>query len=262
MVKKENKLSWMMLFIPVYLLILYQGLSQQVSQSKYSVLIYTFFVLVSIAGIIVEIRKKMALDRRREAAARGELQQGKTRLLPEVPALSSPVRFQYLPSKGHWGFFLYFSTVFLFIFEIVFLIGAFSPGDPFRDLHTQMAIALPIIGLALWIGTYLLRSTQWLLVTEDGVTKRTLIGKTTIRWQDARLFATHASTYPNASFWGNSEFFELSSGRNIIHWTASQPVVFGLFIRRVSYEQYEQHMQGLLATIEAKTGLKCYDLRA
>ena len=211
-----------MLFVPIYLWILYQGFSHQVSQTRYDVFLYIFFVLAAIGGIIVEIRKKMALDRWREAAVRGEPQQGKIRLLPEVPALSLPVRFQYLPSKGQWSFFLYFSTVFLLIFETVFLVGAFNPGDPFRDLHTQMAITLPIMGLPLWAGTYLFRSTQWLTVTEDGVTKRTLIGKTTIRWQDARLFATHASTYPNAAFWGNSEFFELSSSRNIIHWSASQ----------------------------------------
>src|SRR5689334_21829875 len=138
MVKKENKLSWMMLFIPVYLLILYQGLSHQLSPANYSVFFYIIFVLAAIGSIVAEIRKKMALDRRREDAARGELQQGKIRLLPEVPALSLPIRFQYLPSKGQWSFFLYFSTVFLLILEIVFLVGAFNPGDPFRDLHTQM----------------------------------------------------------------------------------------------------------------------------
>src|SRR5579871_570510 len=136
MVKRENKLSWMMLFIPVYLLILYQGFSHQVSQSKDAVFLYIFFVLAAIAGVIVEIRKKMALDRRREVATRGEFQQGKIRLLPEVPALSLPIRFEYLPGKGQWSFFLYFSTVFLLILEIVFLVGAFNPGDPFRDLHT------------------------------------------------------------------------------------------------------------------------------
>src|SRR5690348_4375604 len=188
MLKMENKLSWMMLFIPIYLLILYQGLSHQVSPSNYGVFFYIFFVLAAIVGVIVEVRKKMALDRRREAAARGQFQQGKMRLLPEVPTLSLPVRFQYLPSKGQWSFFLYFSTVVLLILEIVFLVGAFNPGDPFRDLHTQMAITLPIMGLALWVGTHLFRSYQWLTVTDDGVTKRTLVGKTIIRWQDARLF--------------------------------------------------------------------------
>ena len=263
MVNKENKLSWMMLFIPAYPLILYQGLSHQVSQSKYSVFIYLLIVLGAIAGIILEIRRKVALDRRREAVARGELEQVKIRPLPESSALSLPVRFQYLPGKRQWGFYLYLSTVFLLIFEIVFLVGAFSPGDPFRDLHTSMAITLPVLALALWLGTYFFRSTQWLIVAEEGLTKRTLLSKTTMRWQDARLFASHAPTSSNSSLSGNPvDVFELSSSSEIIHWTGSQHIVFGLYLRRIPHETYEQHMQALLATITAKTGLKCYDLSA
>ncbi len=263
MVKKENKLSWTMLLIPVYLWILYQSITRQISQPLDLMIFYSIFILFLIVGIIAELRKKSRLDLRRESAARRELQEVKERSLPEVNALSLPERIQYLPASSQWSIYLYLSTAFILILEIIFIVNALNPGDKFRDLHIQMAIILPIMGVAFWIGTFLYRSTQSFKVTEDGLTKRTLLSKTTILWKDAHLFAIHARTYNTITFGGTPDgILELASNRKIIHWTIPRFSLPGLLLRKTSFETYEQHMQGLLATIAARTELVCYDLNA
>ena len=261
MVKKENKLSWNMLMAFGFLLVLYQGFTGLTHQSTFQMFLIVLFVLAAFYGNIVELRRKVMLDRRREAAVQSELQQLPLRPVPEAAALPLPTRMQYLPASSQWSLYLYLSSACILILEIIFVVNALNPGDKFRDLHIQMAIILPIMGFALWIGTFLYRSTQRLYITEEGLTKRTLISKTTIRWKDAHLFAIHARTYTTTTLWGTFDgIWELASNKKIIHWTIPQLSAPGLLLRKTSFETYQQQMRGLLATIATQTRLKCYDL--
>lgn len=107
------------------------------------------------------------------------------------------------------------------------------------------------------------RVRQQITLTQDGLLQVGLFSKVrSIPWRDARLFAIlgiyGAKTYPLPTQ------FELASHEEIIRWgwmhENSRKVLY--FAKsKVSPEEYQRQMQGVLSVIAAKTGLPLYDLR-
>jgi len=258
------------MLIPIaFLITLIQNISnQKIAHTPLSNIALFLFGCITIGWIvqvILEIRKKIRLDHQREAAARGKIQrQVQEQPQPDPNALSLPVQIQHLSSNRLWLPWLYFCTAFIVVFELIFIINMLQPSDRFRDLHIQMSIILPICLLMLWGGTFLYRSYQWLEVTDERLTFRTLVSKKTIYWKEARLFAVHTAI-PSAftfSFTRESDdVFELSSAKRIIHWTWIQNTTPVLIKEKTSFEIYQQQMRGLLQVITAKTRLPLYDLK-
>lgn len=207
---------------------------------------------------IAEVRKKMRLDRKREAIVQGEIQ-GQAVEVPEVDisSLSLPARIQYLPARGGSTELIVFGAIILFILELLFIIFAILPNSQY-DLQVQMAIFIPLFAIAVFGGILLYRSTQRLEITDDGLTFRTIFGKRTIRWKEARLFVLH--TRITSSSLNSGKVFELSSGKQIIHWTGLQGSSTFMVKTVTPFAEYERWMKALPALIEEKTGLKLYEI--
>ncbi len=257
MVKKENKLSWIMVGIIFYIVLLIQIIFYPAPSHSLSIIAipgWSFFVLFWVWQVVAEIKKKIRLDQQREAAALGEVQKLAQEQPPADPrALSLPSRIQHLPRNGFWITLLYICTVVFLIIEIVFISIALQKRD------FQLAIIFPVTLIALWLGTWLYRSQQWLEVTDDGLTFRTLISKRTIRWKDARLFAVITASRP---IFITDDIFELSSAKSIIHWTWKKGWLPSQMVKtKVDHETHQQHLKGLLSVITAKTGLPLHDFR-
>jgi len=96
--------------------------------------------------------------------------------------------------------------------------------------------------------------------TEHGLTTR-YAGKTaTVRWSEARLFAFYDTLGVQKS--GASITYELSSARNIVRWTWVQRKTRFMGQEPIAtQDEYNHQMQGLLALVQARTGLPLYDLR-
>ena len=260
MVKKENKLSWTIIFTIAFIATLTQNIFNPVpsrSISTIAILSWSFFALFWVWQIVAEIRKKIRLDRQREASARGDTQKlAQEQPAPDPHALSLPMRIQHLPRNGFWIILLYTCTVVFLILEIVFISIALQKRD------FQIAIILPITLIVLWLGTWLYRSQQWLEVMDDGLTFRTLTGKRTIRWKDARLFAVHPPITAYRPIYPTDDIFELSSAKSIIHWTWRKGWFPSQVVKaKVHPETQRQQMQELLSIIRAKTELPLYDFR-
>src|SRR2546423_1809401 len=159
MVQKENKLSWTMLMIIVFIALLIQNIfypGPSRSISNIALLLWSVFGLFQILQIVAEIRKKTRLDRQREASARGDTQKlAQEQPVPDPHALSLPMHIQHLPRNGFWIALLYLYTVVILIFEIIDIFTALQPADAMRDLHVQVAIILPVTLIVLWLGTWL-----------------------------------------------------------------------------------------------------------
>ena len=266
MVKKENKFSWTMVGFIAYLALPIENFFNPVSSrgmTTTTTVVLSFFALTWLWQIVAEIRKKLGLDRQREAAALGEVQKlAQEQPSTEADTFSLPLRIQHIPRNGMWIVLLYIYTVVFLILEIVFISLTLQSRDANKDLDVQIAIIFPVTLVVLWVGTWLYRSQQWLEVTDDGLSFRTLISKRTIRWRDALLFAVHLPISASRPIFATDDIYEVSSARSIIHWTWKKGWFPSQVVRtRVHPETQQQQMQGLLSIIRAKTGLSLYDFR-
>lgn len=96
--------------------------------------------------------------------------------------------------------------------------------------------------------------------TEYGLTTRYGGKTTTVAWSEARLFAFYGTFGVRKS--GASIPYELSSANAIVRWTWVQGRTRFISLEPVDpQDEYNHQMQGLLALVQQRTGLKLYDLR-
>jgi hypothetical protein len=104
-------------------------------------------------------------------------------------------------------------------------------------------------------------SRREITVTESGLTAREGMEKThSVMWHEARLFAIYGTFGAQKS--GAAVTYELSSARDIVHWTWIQRRRLSPGLEpTIPHDEYNQQMQALLSLVAAMTGLQLYDLR-
>ena len=115
-----------------------------------------------------------------------------------------------------------------------------------------------ILGMA--SAVYLSRlSSQQLDVAEDGLTSHSMGQASSLRWNEARLFARYGTFGAQKS--GAALTYELSSAGEIVRWTWVRHKTYPVGLEpTILPDEYNGQMEALLSLVAAKTGLALYDL--
>lgn len=234
--------------------------------------LYGFLFLCFITSFVTTITQRrywQRIERRRLVAAGGD-----PSLLAGEQPIANPAALQ-LPCKimirmGNGAILLLTGMVLVFalLFSAVsswlndsFLFISPDRFHNFLELFAIMSTSMVIVLLALFLSPVGL-GRQKVEVTEQGLKARYGGKKSTVRWEEARLFAMYNTWGMQKD--GSSITYELSSATDIARWAwvlRPKPLRMGM-VSTVSFEEYTRQMQALHALIVARTGLPLFDLRA
>lgn len=233
--------------------------------------IYGFITLCSITSFVTTITQRrywQRIERSRLAAAGGD-----PSLLADEQPIANPAALQ-LPCKimvrmGNGaillltGMVLVFALVFSAVYSWLndgFLFISPDRFHNFLELFAIVGSSMVIVLLALFLSPVGL-GRQNVEVTEQGLKMRYGGKKSSMRWEEVRLFAMY-KTYGTQKI-VSSITCELSSATDIARWTwILRPNRLHLnLVPTVPFEEYTRQMQALNALIVARTGLPLYDLR-
>ena len=246
----------LLMFLPVYLVILLlNGCS----------IVYSRFFVGKVRRYWEQI------EQRRQAAAQGD-----QRLLAneqptaDAHALTLPITIEQRPRLSTFAIAIAYLALSCLIGAIIGVLVA-THMIPLSGHATSLMIFIGAGAGALFalilsgVFTFAMysRVRQQITLTESGLIQAGITSKVrSIPWSEARLFALlgiyGAKKYPYPVA------FELASEHEIIRWNwirKNSLKVWYFANSRVSPEEYEQQMRGVLSVVAAKTGLPLYDLR-
>ncbi len=222
----------------------------------------------SFISTMLQRRYWQRIERRRLAAAGGD----PSLLASEQPgatlvALQLPCNIEVRMGNGAIVLLIGMILVFALIFSAIYswAIDGFLFISPDR-FHTFLVLFAIVGGLMVIVLLFLFLSPiglgrQKVEVTEQGLSARYGGKKSSMRWEEIRLFALYNT-------WGaeknrSSITYELSSATDIARWAwilRPKPLRMGM-VPIVPFEEYTRQMQALCALIVARTSLPLYDLR-
>ncbi len=221
-----------------------------------AVLCYIFILV-----LLMKARKRR-LEKRRRALEGDQTLLADKQPVPNEHALPLPTTLEIRVSMN-----LVYAYVLLFlvIFIIGFLAASLEIGTSPRELQALLiigAVLLFCIALVVLIGYFSTRFTrQYVIVTEDGITTRFMYKKTTIAWNEARLFCISGGTRPRRPL-----IYELASEKESVFWMELAPDarLYSLLFqpKNKPAAEYRQQIHLLPELVAAKTGLPLYDLRS
>ena len=202
-------------------------------------------------------------QRRQEAAFGDQMLLAAEQPVPDATALSLPTTIKQGMSKR----FVLFGVVEMLV--VVVLVGGYLIYSSMRN-HLSSGFFI-VIGL--FLAFFLIMTgvafamisrqlSQQLDITEDGLTSRYMGIVSSIRWDEATLFATYAAFGAQKSKAVST--YELSGTNSMVKWTWYKYKGRNSFmsIRPTNpIDEYNRQMQALLSLVVARTGLPLYDLR-
>jgi hypothetical protein len=206
------------------------------------------------------------IEQRRFAAIRGN----RALLAVEQPvanpfALQLPCTIKSRPGKGGILFIIAISLI-----VALLLVGLpswlnnnflFFSSNRLYNFLILFAIAASVMTILLLVLFFSPIGTQKIVVTEQDLSVSAGGQKSTIRWEEARLFAVYNAFGAQKS--GAVLTYELSSIRNIVRWSwVQRRDRFNMrLVPTIPLDEYNRQMQALNELIVARTGLPLSDLR-
>jgi hypothetical protein len=241
------------------------SLSLLLSYSSLYITLFFIFIFSFLSNLSQRRYWKRIEQRRFAAVEHNHALLANERSVTNSEYLHLPCTLQSRPSKKSIPFIIGISLIFT-----LFMVGLpawfnnnflfFSPDrlHNFLILFTLVASVMIILLLALFLSPL---GTQKIIVTEQNLSIRTGGQKSTIQWDDIRLFALYNAFGAQKS--GSVLIYELSSTRDIVRWNWIQHR--GRFNMRmvpiIPLDEYNRQMQALNAFIIARTGIPLSDLR-
>ena len=239
--------------------------SQFLSGTSSSIVPFLCFISSFISNIWQK-RYWEQIEQRRFAAVRGN----RALLAVEQPvanafALQLPCTLKSRPGKGGILFIIVISLIFALLLVGLpawlnnnFLFFSANRLHNFLILFAIVAFVMIILLLALFFSPM---GTQKIIVTEEDLSIRAGGRESTMRWEDARLFAMYNAFGARKS--GSVITYELSSAKDIVRWTqVLRRSRFNMrLVPTIPLDEYNRQMQALNALIVARTGLPLSDLR-
>ena len=238
---------------------------------SFSIIAYLFLVLaggiITLVITILQGRYWQRIEQRRFAAVQGE----QTLLAAEQPtpnaaSLQLPItiklryRKESLPLMQGAPIMIAMLLGLLVVFADLLALVLPLSSPHHAPLLVPIATFFTFLILGMASAVYLSRlSSQQLDVAEDGLTSHSMGQASSLRWNEARLFARYGTFGAQKS--GAALTYELSSAGEIMRWTWVRHKTYPVGLEStILPDEYNRQMEALLSLVAAKTGLALYDL--
>ena len=224
--------------------------------------VQTIYFMGLVCTSIISLRSWKRIEQKRQTAAQGDQRLlADIQLMPNAQALPLPLTIRMRP---RWSLVigLPVGLIFLFVSMLTpFFVMTYS-SQALAQKFTQETILLLVLTslmllsiISIFVNMYT-EARKQITLTEHGIMQTGISPKIqNIPWSEVRLFALSSPA--------GQVTFELASMHEQIRWKWLYAKGFSLSSAKpvTSPAEYEQQMFGVIALVEAKTGLPLYDLR-